>query len=423
MKRILFVDDEVFVLDGLRRMLRRMRSKWEMDFVDSGEKALELMEQQEYDVIVSDMRMPNLSGADLLNQVKEKYPHTIRFILSGYSDKDLILKSLESTHQYLSKPCDPETLKTRILRATSLQDSIGIDSLQNLVSQMGELPTLPTIHNELLKLLRIPDVSGEALSDAIKKDIGITAKILKFANSGYVGLKRKISSVSDAVSYLGMEYIRSIILTIGAFGRLKEFKVEGLCLEDFWNRSLQIAEAAKAIAISQTSSKSQAEEAYVSGLLHASGKLILYSSFPDKVKEVEELVKSGEVNLLEAETQVFGAHHSQVGAYLLGLWGLATSIVESVHWYSNPSQSVPVDFQPLTAVHVASALLTSEDEGIVKTKSSASDIFFPTIEIDEDYLDKISLLSRLEDWRFLVSGYLNPNSNRKELVSGMLASD
>jgi HD-like signal output (HDOD) protein len=220
-----------------------------------------------------------------------------------------------------------------------------------------------------------------------------------------------------------MEYIRSIILTIGAFGRLKEFKVEGLCLEDFWNRSLQIAEAAKAIAISQTSSKSQAEEAYVSGLLHASGKLILYSSFPDKVKEVEELVKSGEVNLLEAETQVFGAHHSQVGAYLLGLWGLATSIVESVHWYSNPSQSVPVDFQPLTAVHVASALLTSEDEGIVKTKSSASDIFFPTIEIDEDYLEKISLLSRLEDWRFLVSGYLNPNSNRKELVSGMLASD
>ncbi len=422
MKRILFVDDEVFVLDGLRRMLRRMRAKWEMDFVDSGEKALELMEQQQYDVIVSDMRMPNLSGADLLNQVKDKYPHTIRFILSGYSDKDLILKSLESTHQYLSKPCDPETLKTRILRATSLQDSIGIDKLQNLVSQMGELPTLPTIHNELLKLLRIPDISGESLSDAIKKDIGITAKILKFANSGYVGLKRKISSVSDAVSYLGMEYIRSIILTIGAFGRLKEFKVEGLCLEDFWNRSLQIAEAAKAIAISQTSSKTQAEEAYVSGLLHASGKLILYSSFPEKLKEVEALLKSeDDMDLLEAETEVFGAHHSQVGAYLLGLWGLATPIVESVHWYSNPNQSVPVDFQPLTAVHVASALLASEDEE--ETIGANSEIFFPTVEVDEDYLDKIGLLSRLEDWRFLVAGYQNPNSNRKELVSGMLQSE
>ncbi len=421
MKRILFVDDEVFVLDGLRMMLRRMRSKWEMDFVESGEKALEMMADKTYDVIVSDMRMPNLSGADLLNKVKDQYPHTIRFILSGYSDKDLILKSLESTHQYLSKPCDPETLKTRILRATSLQDSIGIDSLQNLVSQLGELPTLPTIHNELLKLLRIPDVSGESLSDAIKKDIGITAKILKFANSGYVGLKRKISSVSDAVSYLGMEYIRSIILTIGAFGRLKEFKVDGLPLEEFWNRSLQTAEAAKAIAISQTSSKSQAEEAYVSGLLHSAGKLILYSTFPEKVEEVEALLKSSEdYDLLKAEVEVFGASHSQVGAYLLGLWGLANSVVESVHWYSDPMNSVPVDFQPLTAVHVAFALLADEEDPMRARCQKGSDIFFPKVHIDEDYLDKIGLLSRLDDWRFLVSGYLNPNSNRKELVSGML---
>ena len=127
------------------------------------------------------------------------------------------------------------------------------------------------------------------------------------------------------------------------------------------------------------------------------------------------------MDLLEAETEVFGAHHSQVGAYLLGLWGLATPIVESVHWYSNPNQSVPVDFQPLTAVHVASALLASDDEE--EAKGSNSEIFFPPIEVDEDYLDKIGLLSRLEDWRFLVAGYQNPNSNRKELVSGMLESE
>ena len=130
------------------------------------------------------------------------------------------MKSLDSTHQYLAKPCDPETLKTRILRATSLQESISNDALKNLISQLGELPTLPALYEEILSLLRQPDVSSECLGDAIKKDIGMTAKILKFANSGYVGLKRKISGMNDAVSYLGMDYIRSIILTIGAFGRL-----------------------------------------------------------------------------------------------------------------------------------------------------------------------------------------------------------
>ncbi|MEL0117419.1 MAG: response regulator [Opitutae bacterium] len=418
MKRVLFVDDEVFVLDGLKRMLRRMRTQWEMDFVDSGESALQMMAQKEFDVIVSDMRMPNMNGAELLNEVKDLHPNTIRFILSGYSDKDLILKSLDSTHQYLAKPCDPETLKTRILRATSLQESISNDALKNLISQLGELPTLPALYEEILSLLRQPDVSSECLSDAIKKDIGMTAKILKFANSGYVGLKRKISGMNDAVSYLGMDYIRSIILTIGAFGRLKQFQIDGSTLEDFWGNSLMVAEAAKAITISQTSSRTMAEESYVGGLLHACGKLILSANFPSKYVEVNKMVEEDEMPLLDAEVKIFGAHHGQVGAFILGLWGLAGPIVEAVHWYRNPSNSIPVDFQPLTSVHVASSLIFEPDDEEEDLPSDRG--LFNNAELDKDYLEKISLLNRLEDWRFLVNSYQRPNEDRQNLVSGIL---
>ena len=418
MKRVLFVDDEVFVLDGLKRMLRRMRTQWEMDFVDSGESALQMMAQKEFDVIVSDMRMPNMNGAELLNEVKDLHPNTIRFILSGYSDKDLILKSLDSTHQYLAKPCDPETLKTRILRATSLQESISNDALKNLISQLGELPTLPALYEEILSLLRQPDVSSECLSDAIKKDIGMTAKILKFANSGYVGLKRKISGMNDAVSYLGMDYIRSIILTIGAFGRLKQFQIDGSTLEDFWDNSLMVAEAAKAITISQTSSRTMAEESYVGGLLHACGKLILSANFPSKYVEVNKMVEEDEMPLLDAEVKIFGAHHGQVGAFILGLWGLAGPIVEAVHWYRNPSNSIPVDFQPLTSVHVASSLIF--EPGDEEEDLPADRGLFNNAELDKDYLEKISLLNRLEDWRFLVNSYQRPNEERQNLVSGIL---
>ena len=418
MKRVLFVDDEVFVLDGLKRMLRRMRTQWEMDFVDSGESALQMMAQKEFDVIVSDMRMPNMNGAELLNEVKDLHPNTIRFILSGYSDKDLILKSLDSTHQYLAKPCDPETLKTRILRATSLQESISNDALKNLISQLGELPTLPALYEEILSLLRQPDVSSECLSDAIKKDIGMTAKILKFANSGYVGLKRKISGMNDAVSYLGMDYIRSIILTIGAFGRLKQFQIDGSTLEDFWDNSLMVAEAAKAITISQTSSRTMAEESYVGGLLHACGKLILSANFPSKYVEVNKMVEEDGMPLLDAEVKIFGAHHGQVGAFILGLWGLAGPIVEAVHWYRNPSNSIPVDFQPLTSVHVASSLIF--ESGDEEEDLSSDSGLFNNAELDKDYLEKISLLNRLEDWRFLVNSYQRPNEERQNLVSGIL---
>ena len=418
MKRVLFVDDEVFVLDGLKRMLRRMRTQWEMDFVDSGEAALQMMAQKEFDVIVSDMRMPNMNGAELLNEVKDLHPNTIRFILSGYSDKDLILKSLDSTHQYLAKPCDPETLKTRILRATSLQESISNDALKNLISQLGELPTLPALYEEILSLLRQPDVSSECLSDAIKKDIGMTAKILKFANSGYVGLKRKISGMNDAVSYLGMDYIRSIILTIGAFGRLKQFQIDGSTLEDFWGNSLMVAEAAKAITISQTSSRTMAEESYVGGLLHACGKLILSANFPSKYVEVNKMVEEDGMPLLDAEVKIFGAHHGQVGAFILGLWGLAGPIVEAVHWYRNPSNSIPVDFQPLTSVHVASSLIFEPGDEEEDLPSDSG--LFNNAELDNDYLEKISLLNRLEDWRFLVNSYQRPNEERQNLVSGIL---
>ena len=418
MKRVLFVDDEVFVLDGLKRMLRRMRTQWEMDFVDSGEAALQMMSQKEFDVIVSDMRMPNMNGAELLNEVKDLHPNTIRFILSGYSDKDLILKSLDSTHQYLAKPCDPETLKTRILRATSLQESISNDALKNLISQLGELPTLPALYEEILSLLRQPDVSSECLSDAIKKDIGMTAKILKFANSGYVGLKRKISGMNDAVSYLGMDYIRSIILTIGAFGRLKQFQIDGSTLEDFWGNSLMVAEAAKAITISQTSSRTMAEESYVGGLLHACGKLILSANFPSKYVEVNKMVEEDGMPLLDAEVKIFGAHHGQVGAFILGLWGLAGPIVEAVHWYRNPSNSIPVDFQPLTSVHVASSLIFESGDEEEDLPSDSG--LFKNAELDRDYLEKISLLNRLEDWRFLVNSYQRPNEERQNLVSGVL---
>ena len=418
MKRVLFVDDEVFVLDGLKRMLRRMRTQWEMDFVDSGESALQMMAQKEFDVIVSDMRMPNMNGAELLNEVKDLHPNTIRFILSGYSDKDLILKSLDSTHQYLAKPCDPETLKTRILRATSLQESISNDAIKNLISQLGELPTLPALYEEILSLLRQPDVSSECLSDAIKKDIGMTAKILKFANSGYVGLKRKISGMNDAVSYLGMDYIRSIILTIGAFGRLKQFQIDGSTLEDFWGNSLMVAEAAKAITISQTSSRTMAEESYVGGLLHACGKLILSANFPSKYVEVNQMVEEDGMPLLDAEVKIFGAHHGQVGAFILGLWGLAGPIVEAVHWYRNPSNSIPVDFQPLTSVHVASSLIFESGDEEEDLPSDSG--LFKNAELDKDYLEKISLLNRLEDWRFLVNSYQRPNEERQNLVSGIL---
>ncbi|GAF98860.1 unnamed protein product, partial [marine sediment metagenome] len=121
MKRILFVDDETNVLDGLRRMLRPMQREWEMAFAPGGEEALAALAEKHFDVVVSDMRMPGMDGDQLLTEVMGRYPETVRIVLSGHSEKEMILRSVGPTHQYLAKPCDPELLKRVIARAYALR--------------------------------------------------------------------------------------------------------------------------------------------------------------------------------------------------------------------------------------------------------------------------------------------------------------
>src|ERR1700678_767223 len=182
-KRILFVDDEVMVLEGLQRMLRSMHREWDMYFVDCGEAALQLLATQPFDVIVSDMLMPRMNGAELLTRVMTLYPTTVRLILSGYADKDLILKCVGSTHQYLSKPCDAESLKATIQRASNLEAALQSDRLKKLVCQMSRRPSIPSLYLEVMEKASRPDILLEEVGAIIGRDLGMTAQVLKLSNS------------------------------------------------------------------------------------------------------------------------------------------------------------------------------------------------------------------------------------------------
>src|SRR6266446_223491 len=223
-KRILFVDDEPMVLDGLQRMLRPMRAEWEMVFVASGSEALELMGQAPFDVVVSDMRMPQMNGAELLAEVLKRYPQTVRLILSGHADKDLILKCVGSTHQYLAKPCRPEHLKAAITRAGELNESLKDKGLRNLISCMERVPSMPKLYIEIVEKLEDPGVGLDVIGDIIGKDIGMAAKILKLVNSSFFGLGREISEPAEAVSYLGVETIKSLVLCVQVFTQFESTK-------------------------------------------------------------------------------------------------------------------------------------------------------------------------------------------------------
>jgi len=150
-KRLLFVDDDPMVLSGLRRSLHAMRGNWQMHFVNSGAAALEAMEAQHFDAVISDMRMPVMDGADLLNRIKQRYPDVVRMILSGQSSREALYRSISPAHQFLSKPCNPKELMARLGQAFAMRDLLSNQSLKTVVSGMRSIPSLPALYDELTK--------------------------------------------------------------------------------------------------------------------------------------------------------------------------------------------------------------------------------------------------------------------------------
>jgi HD-like signal output (HDOD) protein len=390
MKRsVLFVDDEPRVLEGLQRMLRVMRREWQMVFAESGQKALDILSQGAFDVVISGMVMPGLDGAQLLTEVQNRYPHIVRIVLSGQSDDETSLKSVLPAHQYLSKPCDAETLKHTVGRACTLRDLVTNERLKGVVSQMGSLPSLPSLYAEMMEALQSAETSIQKIGEIISKDIGMTAKILQLVNSAFFGLCQSVSSPTQAASLLGLETIKALVLSVQIFSEFDPSGVPQFSPEMLWKHSMRTGVTAKAIANKEKTVKDVVDDAFMAGLLHDSGKLVLGAKFPEKYGKVIALAEGENISLCEAESDMFETTHAEVGAYLMGLWGLPNAIVETLAFHHTPGQSFGKRFSPLTAVHVANAL---DHEGhILDGEETGS-------AIDLDYLEKLGLSDRLVFW-------------------------
>jgi HD-like signal output (HDOD) protein len=402
-KRILFVDDEPNVLSGLQRMLRPMRDEWDMSFAQSGSEALELLAKDPFDVVVSDMRMPGMDGAQLLTEVMRTYPQIVRIVLSGHSERETVLRSVTPTHQYLAKPCDADQLKTVIARASALRSLLDNISLRQLVSRMSTIPSLPQTYVQIVEELESPDVSLQKVGQIISTDVGMTAKVLQLVNSAFFGLRRHVSNPSQAATLLGIDTLKALVLSVHIFSVLKDAQVDGFSLDTLWNHSVATGALAKHIAGSQDSRVEVRDHALMAGLVHDAGKLILAANLPERFREAVALARDEGIELWQAEQRVLGNTHAEVGAYLLGLWGLPDQIVEAVAFHHNPRQSFGNAFAPLTAVHVADAL-EHDTHGALRGPNAS--------RLDNDYLTQIGLADQLPAWHEMSQEVLQEECSR-----------
>jgi HD-like signal output (HDOD) protein len=354
MKRILFVDDEPNVLEGLERMLFPMRKEWSMHFAKGGAEALECMKQAPYDVVVSDMRMPDIDGVRLLSEVMKLYPQTVRFILSGQCDRDSVLRSVGPTHQFLAKPCSAATLKTSVERALALRDLLRNESIKRVASQTDALPAMPDVYAKLMMEIRSPDPSMSAVGKIIQSDVAMAAKILQLVNSAFFGLRQHVMSAAQAVTLLGLDTVRALVLMVGVFAQADKKRLpRGFSLESLALHSTAVGSYGQAICQTENAAKDLAADAFMAGLLHDVGMLVLANACADAYGEVIEAAISSRLRICEVEQAAFQCTHAEVGAYLLGIWGIPNPIVEAVAYHHCPGRCLSQGFSPLLSFQFA----------------------------------------------------------------------
>jgi HD-like signal output (HDOD) protein len=331
-----------------------------------------------------------MDGAALLAEVQKRHPQVVRIVLSGQADPESILRSLDSTHLYLAKPCDPDVLKQTLQRACSVRRLLVDCAAKTVVSQIGTLPSLPSTYVMLVNECQSANGSVRKVADVIAQDIGMSAQVLHLVNSAFFGRRRRISDPLQAVQFLGLNTIKALVLSAEVFAAFDVTKVPGFSLEAVQAHCLATSGCAKLIAAAERVNEEVASDATIAGLLHEIGTLVFAGRLPEQYARARSLAAERSIRLAEAEQEVFGATHTEVGAYLLGLWALPDPVVEAVAFHEAPGRGGPQALSPKTIVHVAESIV---DEALPMLAEAAPPV------IDLDYLRGVGLAERVTAWR------------------------
>ncbi|MEZ5100038.1 MAG: response regulator [Thermoleophilia bacterium] len=353
MIRILFVDDEEAVLEGLRDALRRFRDEWEMRFALGGRAALAELEAGAFDVVVSDMRMPDVDGAAVLAEARERQPAAVRIVLSGQTELEQELRALPVAHQFLTKPCDTEELHGVVARACSVRELLDRTEIRSIVGAASALPSPPAAYAELTAALSSPDASVADVVAIVERDVAMSAKVIQLVNSAFFGLGRRTADAREAIAYLGVETVRAATLLGGVMLEFRPARpVAGFSLDALERHSLRVVGHA-----TQVVRRADVEHVLMGAMLHDVGKLLLASHRPDELAaSIAEAGRRGcPPHVVELE--LLGTTHAEIGASLLAFWGLPDPVVETVAHHHRPERS-PRGAPGPAVVHVVDALVT-----------------------------------------------------------------
>src|SRR5262249_55199978 len=156
----------------------------------------------------------------------------------------------------------------------------------------------------------------------VAKDMGLTAKILQLVNSAFFGLGRPIAHPEEAAMFLGSETLKALVLSLGIFSQFQHLRLTEFNVESLWKHSWTVGVLSKRLCELETARRVTTDEAFISGLLHDVGKLVLAGNYPERLEQNLRIARQQAIPLWEQENRTWGAGHAELGGHLLGLWGL-----------------------------------------------------------------------------------------------------
>ncbi|MEA1976152.1 MAG: HDOD domain-containing protein [Bacillota bacterium] len=353
-KRIAFVDDEKQILRALKRSF--ILSDYDCIFFDRGSLLLEYLEENPIDILITDIRMPEMDGITLLKTVKQKQPKVIRMVLSGYTDSRQILAVLDSglARQYVYKPWDNEELLAQIDRLLKLVDRMKQPHLMEAINGLGALPTIPEIYQKVTALIE-SEASAQEVAKVVESDPSISSHLLRIVNTAYYGLHT--GSVQKAIVMMGMSNVRQIILTNAVFKKADKIP-NGKVL---WQHAAVVNQGV-AFLYQQIHGKHLPSYNETAGLMHTLGMIFMATLRTKKYSKLMErldmdITLGNHHTLLSLESEIFGADHTEISSFLLNWWEFPFDIVEVAYHYRNPQEEMIVNRELVAMVHFISHMV------------------------------------------------------------------
>lgn len=295
----------------------------------------------------------NERAMESLRLLDQECPDYARFVVCSPTARKALRSLPGVPPTILPEGATSEEWAEKITRGLTLHQWMMRPEIRLALPRLRTIPTLPATHQAVVEALQSPDFQIDGVTTLISRDISLTVHLLKVVNSAAFGLTHPIQSVSEAITFLGVNRLKSLVVSAWAFHFINEQSCPGFSPNQEWEHAVRVAAGTQELAKELGVRAAMAEAALTAGMLHDVGKLLLASNAAEGYELILLDAEKGDRPLWQVEKEYLGYSHAEIGACMLGIWGTPMAIVEAVAWHHQPLLAENQKLSPLTLVHVA----------------------------------------------------------------------